>query len=271
LPLPDCRWLVLERAGFALTITLNRPAARNAMSVAMAEELSAVFEAVRDDRSLGAIVVRGAGPHFCAGGDLKDMTGALAPPTAGEPDRLFAVNRRFGDLLMQVDAQPQAVVCVVHGAARGGGFGLACVADLVLARRDASFAMPETGFGLPPAQILPFVARRLGAATARRLAATGEPMTADEAHRLGFASAVLSDDAALAGAVRHALDQIKGRAPEAVAETKALIAAVGSKPLALLLDEGARRVAAGARSGAGREGLQAFFDKRPPAWTKREG
>ncbi|MSO65272.1 MAG: enoyl-CoA hydratase/isomerase family protein [Alphaproteobacteria bacterium] len=269
--LPECRWLLLQRQGFHLTIVLNRPTARNAMGIAMAEELEMVFRAVAADRSLAAVVLRGAGPHFCAGGDLKDMTDALAPPQAGEPDRLFAVNRRFGDLLQQVADQPQVVVSVVHGAARGGGFGLVCVSDIVIARRDATFAMPETGFGLPPAQILPFVAMRLSPAYARRLAFTGEPMAVEEAHQIGLVTALAEDDAGLDHALSRVLAQIKGRAPEVVAETKRLIAAVGQKPLGLLLDEGARLVAAGVRDGDGREGLTAFFEKRPPTWTKREG
>jgi len=269
--LPACRWLVLEHRGFRLTVTLNRPEARNAMSIAMAEELSAVLAAVAEDRAVGAIVLNGAGPSFCAGGDLKDMTDALAAPRPGEVDRLFAVNRRFGDLLIQLDHQPQAVIAAIHGAARGAGFGLACVADIVLAQRDANFAMPETGFGLPPAQILPFVTTRLGAAMARRLAFTGAPLWAEEAHRLGFVHTLVENPAELANATESACEQIKGRSPTAAAQTKALIAAVGTTPLPQLLDEGARLVADGARHGDGGEGLAAFFAKRPPTWTTRQG
>jgi len=159
--------LTLRKDGFHLTVTLNRPEARNAMSAAMAQELAAVFEATASNPAIAAIVLRGAGKHFCAGGDLKDMTDAIDPPAPGEPDTLYEVNRRFGDLLARVDSAPQAVVAVVQGAARGGGFGLICASDIVIAQRSATYAMPETGFGLPGAQIIPFVSARLGAHYAR--------------------------------------------------------------------------------------------------------
>ena len=269
--LPACDHLLLERDFARIGITFNRPEARNAMNIAMADELEAVFAAVEDDRSVRAIVLRGSGKHFCAGGDLKDMTDALGRPGVGEPDRLFHVNRRFGDLLRRVDAAPQAVVAVVHGAARGAGFGLACVADVVLVRADCSFAMPETGLGLPPAQILPFVARRIGPYWARRLALTGRPMSGTEAVEAGLAAAACADDGALEQALQETLAAIAGRGPMAIAQTKHLIADLERRPLPLLLDEGARLVADSSRDGEGREGLAAFFAKRAPDWAPRRG
>jgi isohexenylglutaconyl-CoA hydratase len=270
-PLPDCNWLTLRKDGFHLTVTLNRPEARNAMSAAMAQELAAVFEATASNPAIAAIVLRGAGKHFCAGGDLKDMTDAIDPPAPGEPDTLYEVNRRFGDLLARVDSAPQAVVAVVQGAARGGGFGLICASDIVIAQRSATYAMPETGFGLPGAQIIPFVSARLGAHYARRLVVTGDAVDGVEMHRAGLVSHLCDgpDDAEVA--LRTVLDQIKGRSPTAIAQSKALIAKVEQVPLSLLLDEGGQLVADGTREGDGREGLNAFFDKRKPSWTERAG
>lgn len=269
--LPECTWLTLRQEGFHLTITLNRPDARNAMSAAMALELADVFNAVSTHREIAAIVLRGAGKHFCAGGDLKDMTDAIDPPPPGAPDPLYEVNRRFGDLLTMVDRVPQAVVAVVQGAARGGGFGLICAADVVIAQKDSTYAMPETGFGLPGAQIIPFVSQRLGAHYARRLVVTGDAVDGTEMHRAGLVSHLCDDEEQAEAALRAVLDQIKGRSPTAIAQSKALIGKVGQVPLSLLLDEGGRLVAEGTRDGDGREGLNAFFDKRKPSWTQREG
>ena len=270
--LPACNHLVLDRGFAHLEITFNRPESRNAMNDAMAGELEAVFAAIATDTSVRAVVLRGAGRHFCAGGDLKEMTDALASPGGdeGDGDRLFQLNRRFGELLRRVDAAPQAVVAVVHGAARGAGFGLACVADIVLVRADCSFAMPETGLGLPPAQILPFVVRRLGPYAARRLALTGRPMSGAEAAEAGLAMAAFADDTELERALQETLVAIAGRGPTAIAQTKRLIADLGRRPLPLMLDEGARLVAESSRNGEGREGLAAFFAKRPPTWAPRD-
>ena len=118
----------------------------------MIDELLAVLDAVDGDRSIRALVLRGAGGHFCAGGDVKDMAAArqvVAGP--GEPDPLATVNRRFGTLLTRVEQAPQAVVAVLEGAVMGGGFGLACACDVALAHYEARFRLPETGLGLPPA------------------------------------------------------------------------------------------------------------------------
>ncbi len=268
--LPDCDYLSLDQRGFHLTITLDRPEARNAMNVAMARELEAAFAAASADPSISAVVLRGAGKHFCAGGDLKDMTDALDPPPPGKEDALFRVNRRFGDLLSQVDRAPQVVISVVHGAARGGGFGLVCVSDIVIARADASFAMPETGLGLPPAQILPFVAMRLGRHRARRMALTGRPMSGEEAGELGLAHYVCAEESATEAALKEVLKQVRERGPTAIAQAKGLINRVGRVPLSLLLDEGAQLVAESSRTGEGREGLDAFLEKRPPKWATRK-
>jgi isohexenylglutaconyl-CoA hydratase len=268
---PACRWLTLRQEGFHLTVTLNRPEARNAMSAAMAVELSAVFAHVASRNDIAAVILRGAGKHFCAGGDLKDMTDAIAPPAPGEPDALYEVNRRFGDLLTLVDSVPQAVISVVQGAARGGGFGLVCVSDVVIAQRESTYAMPETGFGLPGAQIIPFVTQRLGAPYARRLVVTGAAVDGVEMHRAGLVMHLCNSDDETEAALRIVLDQIRGRSPTAVAQSKALIAKVGTVPLSRLLDEGGQLVADGSRDGDGREGLEAFFAKRPPRWTERDG
>src|SRR4029079_5328179 len=125
-------------------------------------------------RDVRVMVLRGTGGHFCAGGDIKDMAKArMSTLKAGEPDPVGAVKRAFGRAITKVDRAPQAVVAVLEGAVLGGGFGLACVADVAIAHAGANFGLPETSLGLPPAQIAPFLVRRLGLSQARRLAVTG--------------------------------------------------------------------------------------------------
>ena len=173
-PLPECQTLLLRREGWRLHVTLNRPAARNAMSFAMVGELIDLFTAIADDRTLRAVILRGAAGNFCAGGDIKDMaTARSAEPGPDGKDPLAAGNRTFGAMLTQIEAAPQAVVAVLEGAVMGGGFGLCCVSDVAIAHVDAKFRLPETGLGVPPAQIAPFIVRRVGLTQARRLAVTG--------------------------------------------------------------------------------------------------
>ena len=166
--LPVCQTLSLEPHNGVLHITLNRPECRNAMSLQMVSELRAVLAAVRDDRQVRALVLGGAGGHFCAGGDLKDMANARAQGA----DAYRELNRAFGALLEEAQNAPQVLICVLQGAVLGGGFGLACVSDIALADDQAQFGLPETSLGLLPAQIAPFVVQRIGLTQTRRLALT---------------------------------------------------------------------------------------------------
>jgi len=252
-----------------LRITLNRPKVRNAMNAAMVAELTKVFDQIREDRTVRAVVLHGAGGNFCAGGDVKDMGRMLAEPTEnGDP--AVAMNRSFGHLLQKVDRAPQAVIAVVEGAVLGGGLGLVCVSDLAIAHKDAAFGLPETGLGIPPAQIAPCVVRRLGLTQARRLAMLGARFDASEAHHMGLVHELFDSEEDAADRLRAALSQIRRCAPGANAVTKALILAVGSAPLEGLLDRAAEDFAACLRGEEGQEGTRAFREKRLPSWSLGE-
>jgi isohexenylglutaconyl-CoA hydratase len=254
----------------ALHVTLHRPDVRNAMSLAMVAELEAVFDAVLDRRDVRAIVLRGAGGHFCAGGDVKDMAKArMSMPGPGEADPVTAVNRAFGRAITKADRAPQAVVAVLEGAVLGGGFGLACVADVAIAHAGASFGLPETSLGLPPAQIAPFLVRRLGLSQARRLAVTGARLDGVRAHALGLVHELVCDEAELTEVLERVLGEIRRCAPGAVAATKHLMLQVGAVDHERLLDEGAERFAEAARGPEGVEGMTAFIGKRTPKWAEQ--
>jgi isohexenylglutaconyl-CoA hydratase len=271
--LPGCQTLLLRREGWRLHVTLNRPAARNAMSFAMVGELRDLFIAIAEDRSLRAVILRGAEGNFCAGGDIKDMaTARCAEPGPDGKDPLAAGNRTFGAMLTQIEAAPQAVVAVLEGAVMGGGFGLCCVSDVAIAHVDAKFRLPETGLGVPPAQIAPFIVRRVGLTQARRLAVTGGSLDAAQAQTLGLvhhlASGTGSDS--LDGQLDRVLADIARCAPEAVATTKRLVlaaAAAHGEALEALLDDAAEDFARAARGPESLEGMTAFIQKRRPKWA----
>ncbi|XBQ17150.1 MAG: enoyl-CoA hydratase-related protein [Oceanicaulis sp.] len=263
--MPDT--LLLDRSGGALHVTLNRPEIRNAMSLAMVGELlDALGEAEREgDR---AIVLKGAGGHFCSGGDIKDIGEAQARAVEpGGPDPVAAVNARFGELCAAYAETGLPVVAVVEGAVMGGGFGLACVADVVIAEKGAVFRLPETGLGLVPAQIAPFLVERLGYSEARRLAVTGGRLDAQHALALGLVHQVCDGPGGLDKALTATLDQIRLGAPGAIAATKRLIRRARLADASALVPEAAAVFADAARSAEGAEGLTAFLEKRKPKWA----
>lgn len=250
--------LLLESHNGVLHITLNRPQSRNAMSLEMVNELHAVLAQL--DGHTRALVISGAGGHFCAGADVKDLAAAGSD--------LQALNRAFGTLLQAVEAVPQVVIVVLQGAVLGGGFGLACVSDIALADHQAQFGLPETGLGLLPAQIAPFVVKRIGLTQARRLALTAARFDGVEAQRLGVVHFSERDPQALAERLDEVLGQVLRCAPGANGRTKALLLASVDEPLERVLDRGAQWFAEAVRGEEGIEGTRAFVHKRKPGWCK---
>ncbi|MBM7062109.1 enoyl-CoA hydratase/isomerase family protein [Pseudomonas sp. UL073] len=262
--LPNTESLLLNLEGGVLHVTLNRPDSRNAMSLAMVQELRAVLAAVTSEQSVRALVLRGAAGHFCAGGDIKDMAGAR---TKGV-DAYRELNRAFGSLLEEAQAVPLVLVAVLEGAVLGGGFGLACVSDIAIAHSAAKFGMPETTLGILPAQIAPFVAKRIGLTQARRLALTAARFDGAEAQRLGLVHFCEADDAAVAQRLAQVLEQVRHCAPQANAATKALLLATETEPLDAVLDHAAELFAVAVTGEEGAEGTMAFVQKRAPKWAE---
>ncbi|MDB6142386.1 MAG: enoyl-CoA hydratase [Pseudomonas sp.] len=261
--LPPCQTLMLDSHGGVLHVTLNRPESRNAMSLQMVGELRAVLAAVREDSQIRALVLCGAGGHFCAGGDIKDMTNARSHGA----DAYRELNRAFGALLEEAEKIPQVLVVVLDGAVLGGGFGLACVSDVAIAHHQAQFGLPETSLGLIPAQIAPFVVKRIGLTQTRRLALTAARFDGEEAGRLGLVHFVEHDAQAMAERLGEVLQQILRCAPGANAATKALLLATGELPLSAVLDKAAEAFSTAIVGTEGVEGTLAFVQKRDPAWA----
>jgi isohexenylglutaconyl-CoA hydratase len=235
--LPQTSHIKLELRDAVLHLWLNRPEQRNALSSQMVSEIAATFAAIAADRSVRVVVLRGAGGTFCAGGDIKNMSAAVAPPPPGTSDDLKDSNRRFGALLEAVNGAPQVVIAAVEGYAMGGGFGLACVADVTIATTDARFAMSEVMIGVVAAAISPFVVQRIGLTAARRLGVSGVRLDGTQAVAIGVAHVCVKDAAGLDDAIREVCNQVLKSAPEAVAATKRLmLSAAGPFAIPALLD-----------------------------------
>lgn len=257
--------LALRREGAVLHVTLNRPEVRNAMSLAMVRELIDVAKAAEADGTTRVIVLRGAGGHFCAGADLKDMAGARAR-LAEDPDAVVRVNAAFGELCVAYAGSGLAIVGVLEGAVMGGGFGLACVTDVAIAADNTVFRLPETSLGVLPAQIAPFLVERLGFAEAKRLAVTGSRITAAEALVIRLVHEVCTP-AELEPALRRTLGDILSCAPAALAATKALMARARWQRAESLVQDAAQAFAKAALGPEGIEGTTAFLQKRKPNWA----
>jgi isohexenylglutaconyl-CoA hydratase len=246
-------------------VTLNRPESRNAMSLQMVRELRTVLTEAQATADARVLVLRGAGGHFCSGGDIRDMAAARSRE-AEAPGALAEVNAAFGELCVAFASTGLAVVAVVEGTVMGGGFGLACVADVVLAAPSATFRLPETSLGVVPAQIAPFLVERLGYAQARRLAVTGAKLDGRAALAVGLAHE-LHEPAELDVALSRVLSDILQCAPGALAATKALLAKARFEPPAALVAHAASVFARAALGPEGSEGTTAFVQKRKPSWA----
>lgn len=261
------RSIELEQEGSILTLWLNRPESRNAMSLNMVKAIQQVFKTIQDDISIRAVILRGKDGHFCAGGDIKDMAQLRGEATSvGSNQPYVDFNRQFGHMLEQVDQAPQTVVAVLEGAVLGGGFGLACVSDIAISLADAKFGLPETGLGVIPAQIAPFVVKRIGLTQARRLALLGARFEGHTALKVGVVHEVVENEKALEVLLIETLQQIKRTAPLASRATKALLHRTLNEALTPLLDDAAQQFANAVGGEEGIEGTMAFIQKRHPNW-----
>jgi len=261
------------------TLTLNRPEVRNAMSMAMVNELLAALHDAEHQPDVRAVVLRGAGGHFCAGGDIADMAqarmklaqqqadGAASGQAIAGPNPVAVTNAAFGQLCLAYARSPLPIVTVLEGTVMGGGFGLACVSDVSLALDTVSFRLPETSLGIIPAQIAPFLVERLGYAEAKRLAVTGARIGATEALTIRLVHEVHADAAALDAALQRTLASIVACGPQAIAATKNLLSHARLTPPEQLIDDAAAMFARAVLSDEGQEGTGAFMQKRKPYWV----
>lgn len=267
--LPPTQTLLVTFDAGVLWVTLNRPDAKNALNAAMVSELNAVFAQVRSQPQVRAVVLRGAGGHFCAGADLKEvMAGGLQAPKPGEADPIERYSRSFGALLRSAGSLPAVVIAICEGAVLGGGFGLACVSDIAVAHVDAKFGLPETSRGLPPAQIAPFVVERIGLTQARRLCLTAAQFRGERALELGLVHETFTAEAELQARLGAVLEQVRACAPRANAVTKEIMLKVARMEMDAVLDDAARQFAACVRGVEAPEGIAAFLQKRPPKWAR---
>ncbi|HUN90995.1 MAG TPA: enoyl-CoA hydratase-related protein [Burkholderiaceae bacterium] len=259
---PSHHVVVGRRAPGVAQVTMSRPAVFNAFDEGMIAELDAAFERLGADDDTRVIVLAGDGRHFSAGADLQWMQRA----SAASIEWNLQDARRFAGMLHRIASCPKPTVARVHGAALGGGVGLACACDIALAASDASFSVSEAKFGILPSVIGPYLVNAVGKRHATRLALTAARIGAQAAAAIGLVAAV-ADAEQLDGAIDDLVKELLVAGPQAQREIKTLFARleVGT------IDADARELTAQtiARvrgTDEAKEGFAAFLDKRPPRW-----
>jgi methylglutaconyl-CoA hydratase len=273
--------LLIEQSGPVVRVTLNRPDVRNAFNELVIAELTEWAEQVTavatgSGPSTGSghpspgsgqrprvAVLAGAGKTFCAGADLTWMSRMVSYTFDENVNDALAMAAMFNAL----DTLPIPLIGRVHGAALGGGAGLAAVCDIVVAADDASFGFTEAKLGILPAVISPFVVQKIGVSAARELFLTAARFNAARAREIGLVHSVVPAtelDAAVDGYVRELLTS----APNAIAAAKHLIAAVAHHTPSDAGDITAETIARHRIAEEGQDGMRAFLEKRKPSWTE---
>jgi methylglutaconyl-CoA hydratase len=244
------------------TITLNRPEIRNAFNDVLIGEIHQAFDAVSRRSDVRCVVLAANGPAFCAGGDLNWMR-RMADYTR---EQNLADAQALAQMLHTLDQCPHPTIARVQGDVFAGGLGLLSACDVVVSADSATFCLSEVRIGLIPATISPYVVRAIGARAARRYFMTAERFSAAEAHRIGLVHESVPADQ-LDATVQTLVQTLCANSPMAVRDAKRLVDTVAGQ----VIDEAliARTVAGIADSRAsveGKEGVQAFLDKRKPNW-----
>jgi len=249
----------------AVTVTMDRPARRNAFNAGLIAALAEAFETLRGAEGVRVVFLRGEGGTFSAGADLEWMRQAVERTEGDNREDAYAMAK----MLKALWDLPMLTVALVEGGAFGGGAGVVAACDLAVAAADAKFSFSEVKLGLIPATVSPYVVAAVGPRTARGMFATGRVFDAEHALRIGLVSEIAAGAAGLAAVQARISAEMAACAPGAVADAKQLVADVAGQPIDHgLMEETAKRIAAARVGEEGQEGVRAFLERRKPVWAQ---
>jgi len=246
-----------------LHMALNRPEAHNALNPDLIEALTFNFKAVHKDKTISAVVLRGEGPSFCAGGDLNWMRTSLKFTLA----KNLKDTQKLSDMYEAIFQCPVPVLSLLQGNVMGGGVGLTAVCDIVAADVDTKFCFSEVRLGLVPSIISPYVLRKMPESLAKPLMLTAEIFRAAQAREAGLVHFV-GDTQQCAAYLTEKLTMIVNNGPEATRITKALVHKIKTSSWTETRKLTVKTIAGRRVSKEGQEGMNAFFEKRPPSWKE---
>ena len=257
----DYRYLTGLQEGGLGYLELNRPDVRNAFNDDVIAELTAWARAAREDPTLRVVILSGKGKVFSAGADANWM----AKMVGYSQEENMRDATKMAEMFLALDSLPFAVIGKIHGAALGGGAGLAAICDIVVAEEQTVFGFTETKLGILPAVISPYVLPKIGPSAARELFLTGMRFSATRAKEIGLVHQVVPMSE-LENAVDRYVDELLEASPTGVAAAKALIPNVWGRSPADAMAVTSAAIAAQRVSPEGQEGLRAFLEKRKPKW-----
>ena len=263
-PMPDSPMtdtLLLRRdADGVAWLTLNRPAARNALSMALMQVLDATLAAIAGDAGVKVVVIAGAGAGFCSGHDLRELR---AQPDRGTYQAVFA---QCSTLMQRIVRLPKPVIACVHGVATAAGCQLVASCDLAVAADTARFATPGVNLGLFCSTPMVALSRAVGRKAAMAMLLTGDMVDAARARELGLVNRVVPEDA-LDEAVAALAGQIAGKSPLTLAIGKEAFYRQAELPLAEAYDYASEVMVRNMLARDAAEGIDAFLARRPPVWS----
>jgi enoyl-CoA hydratase/carnithine racemase len=248
-----------DRDGVA-TLTLNRGPARNALSMALMAALQEALDGIAADPRVRVVILRGAGPAFCAGHDLKEMRGEPGPAA------VEAVFRACSRLMLAITRLPQPVIAQVHGIATAAGCQLVATCDLAICAEDARFATPGVNIGLFCSTPMVALSRAVGRKAALEMLLLGDLIDAAEAHRIGLVNRVVPG-AELEGAARNMAERIAAKSRRVLAIGKEAFAVQGELDLEAAYAYTAGVMTRNMMLDDAAEGIDAFLQKRAPRWS----
>lgn len=210
--------VILTTQDTIATLTINRPAARNAMSVEILEAMHAAVDSLAGTDTK-VLVLTGAGRAFCAGMDLK----AVLIELSGDEEMGERLLTSLAELTLKIRSLDQVTVASVNGAAIGGGCGLTCVCDVTVSHADAKLGFPEVDLGICPAVIAPWVVKKLGAGVARKAMLMGGVMSGQDAYDIGLVDQLAPNREALEALTQDVAERLASGGKKALSATKSLL------------------------------------------------
>jgi len=255
--------IIREDINHVAIVNLNRPEVHNAFNTIMIEELTAIFKYLGNDTTVTAIVLTGEGKSFSAGADIKYMQASKDFSYEKNHEDAYRLEQLFNTIYLT----PKPVIGRINGAAFGGGIGLISVCDIVVAVKTAKMAFSEVNLGILPAVISPYVIPKIGFSNAARFFLTGERFNAIKAHEIGLIHELANDITELDQKIADILDQILISGPTAMTRIKQLLVRNRDTEFQELRKYCISQIAEQRTSDEGKEGLNAFLEKRPAKWN----